>query len=214
MVDFLGSLPMPLQHNECMPSYTDNSTRKVESNGAWHLKCSIVDPYGNEHNQGYQTKANDRELSKFCKLNDIMAAKTKYDTNLACLLPKQIYSPSVVDWELLNAVGCGEEIEEMLEIKLIEMGGDQEIFCYEAWRRVFDINEPIYVELCHEFYSTYEFNEVVHEDELLSSKLIRFRLAGSNQPLTLLQFAKRLGLYLNKEVGEEGFEIYFHGGLD
>nr|GEV59928.1 hypothetical protein [Tanacetum cinerariifolium] len=45
------------------------------------------------------------------------AAKTRYNTNLARLLPKQIYSPYVVDWGLLNTMGCAEEIEAMLEIK-------------------------------------------------------------------------------------------------
>ncbi|GJV24698.1 hypothetical protein Tco_1377393 [Tanacetum coccineum] len=108
----------------------------------------------------------------------LMAAKTKYDTNLARLLPKQIYSPSVVDWELLDAMRCGEEIEEMLEIKLVE----------------------------------WVFNEVVHDDDLWSSKSIKFRLARRDHSLTLLQFAKRLGLCFN-EVGEEGFEIYFRSGL-
>ncbi|GJW49327.1 hypothetical protein Tco_0090678 [Tanacetum coccineum] len=297
MVAILGSLPVSLQHNEWMPSYDDNYTRKVESDGTWHLKCSIVDPYGNENKKGYQTKATDRKLSKFYKLSDIMspdcykmlevifenpestpfsikpshfvkprkyaallrkcdtrgnhddeagssqpkrtrefktveevmlprvhhnfllwegcsrAAKTKYNTNLTRLLLKQIYSPSVFDWELLNTMGCGEEIEEMLEIKLVKMGGDQEIFIFEAWRRAFDINEPIYAELCHEFYSTYEFNELVQDDELWSSKLIKLRLARRDHSLTLLQFSMLLGFYFNKEVGEEGFETYFRGGL-
>ncbi|GJY00325.1 hypothetical protein Tco_0357343 [Tanacetum coccineum] len=101
----------------------------------------------------------------------------------------------------------------MLEIKLVEMGGDQQIFRSEAWRRAFDINEPIYAELCHEFYYTYEFNDVVHDDDLWSSKSIKFRLARRDHSLTLLQFAKRLGLCFNEEVGEEGFEIYFRSGL-
>ncbi|GKC92043.1 hypothetical protein Tco_1157485, partial [Tanacetum coccineum] len=50
--DLERSLQVPLQHNEWMPSYADNSKRKVEGDGAWHLKCSIVDPYGNKYNQG------------------------------------------------------------------------------------------------------------------------------------------------------------------
>ncbi|GJY35241.1 hypothetical protein Tco_0420619 [Tanacetum coccineum] len=56
-------------------------------------------------------------------------------------------------------MGCAEEIEAMLEIKVYEMGGEEDIFNSEAWRRAFDINEPIYTELCHEFYSTYKFDE-------------------------------------------------------
>nr|GEW91575.1 hypothetical protein [Tanacetum cinerariifolium] len=73
---------------------------------------------------------------------------------------------------------CGKEIEDILEIKLVETGHDQEIFRSESW-----------------------------------SKLIKFRLARRDHSLTLLQFAKCLGLYFNKEVGEEGVETYFLGGL-
>nr|GEX62647.1 hypothetical protein [Tanacetum cinerariifolium] len=50
----------------------------------------------------------------------------------------------------------------MLKIKVYEMGGQEETFAYEAWRNAFDINEPIYTELCHDFYSTYEFDEEVY----------------------------------------------------
>ncbi|GJZ13354.1 hypothetical protein Tco_0548584 [Tanacetum coccineum] len=52
------------------------------------------------------------------------------------------------------------EIDDMLRIRLREAGSDEEIFVSVAWIRAFNINEPIYAELCHEFYSTYEFNEV------------------------------------------------------
>ncbi|GJX60471.1 hypothetical protein Tco_0291861 [Tanacetum coccineum] len=75
-LDCDNPMDLSLQHNEWMPSYADNFTRKVESDGAWNLKCrkcSIVDPYGNEYNHGYQTKATDMELSKFYKLSDIMS---------------------------------------------------------------------------------------------------------------------------------------------
>ncbi|GKE88619.1 hypothetical protein Tco_1566094, partial [Tanacetum coccineum] len=64
------------------------------------------------------------------------------------------------------------EIEEVLQIKVYEMGGQKEIFTSEAWRSAFDIKEPIYAELCHEFYSTYEFDEVVTDEELITKKLI------------------------------------------
>ncbi|GJS43506.1 hypothetical protein Tco_0568549 [Tanacetum coccineum] len=109
------------------------------------------------------------------------AAKTRYNINLARLLPKQIYSPYVVDWGLSNNMRCAKEIEEMLEIKVYEIGRQQEIFTSKAWRRLFDINERIYTELCHEFNSTYTFNEV--------------------------------WLYHADEINDEGFEVYFQGGL-
>ncbi|GJZ50114.1 hypothetical protein Tco_0604304 [Tanacetum coccineum] len=116
------------------------------------------------------------------------AAKTKYNTNFAHLLPNQIYSPCIVDWGVLNLMGYTKEIEAMFEIKVYEVGGQEEIFSSEAWRRAFDINEPIYTELCYEFYSTYKFDEVVTDDELMTKKLIKFRLG-------------------------EGFEVYIQGGL-
>ncbi|GJZ40725.1 hypothetical protein Tco_0587611 [Tanacetum coccineum] len=141
------------------------------------------------------------------------ATKTKYNTNLTRLLPKHIYSPCIVDWNVLNTLGCAETIDEMLKIKVYKMGGQGEIFTSEAWRHAFDINEPIYTELCHEFYSTYEYDEVVIDEELITKKLIKFRLGGRGHLLTLLEFARRLGLYNSHEIREEGFEVYFQGGL-
>ncbi|GKC70344.1 hypothetical protein Tco_1116227 [Tanacetum coccineum] len=101
----------------------------------------------------------------------------------------------------------------MLEIKVYEVGRQEEIFSSEAWRRVFNINEPIYTELCHEFYSTYEFYKIVTDDELMTKKLIKFRLGGRGHTLTLLEFARRLSLYHSDEINEEGFEVYFQRGL-
>ncbi|GKD90287.1 hypothetical protein Tco_1365794, partial [Tanacetum coccineum] len=88
-----------------------------------------------------------------------------------------------------------------------------EIFTSVAWIRAFNINEPIYAELCHEFYSTYEFDEVCADDELQTKKIIKFRLGGRAHSLTLLEFARRLGLYQAVELEEEGFNVYFEGGL-
>nr|GEW55198.1 hypothetical protein [Tanacetum cinerariifolium] len=67
---------------------------------------------------------------------------------------------------VLNTLGCGDVIEEMLEIKVYEIGGDEVLFTSEAWRCAFDINEPIYTELCHDFYATYKFKEEVLDEEL------------------------------------------------
>ncbi|GJR98687.1 hypothetical protein Tco_0270861 [Tanacetum coccineum] len=101
----------------------------------------------------------------------------------------------------------------MLEIKVYETGNQEEIFSSEACRRVFDINEPIYTELCHEFYSTYKFDEVCDDDEVRTNKVIKFQLCGRAHSLTLLEFARRLDLYHSDEVNKEGFDVYFQGGL-
>ncbi|GJX32685.1 hypothetical protein Tco_0242540 [Tanacetum coccineum] len=98
-------------------------------------------------------------------------------------------------------------------VPLREAGSDEEIFTSVAWIRAFNINEPIYVELCHKFYLTYEFDEVCADDELQTKKIIKFRLCGRAHSLTLLEFARRLGLYQAVELEEEGFNVYFEGGL-
>nr|GEY53711.1 hypothetical protein [Tanacetum cinerariifolium] len=51
------------------------------------------------------------------------------------------------------------------------------------------------------------------DDELQSKKIIIFRLAGRAHNLTLLEFARILGLYQVTELKEEGFNSYFEGGL-
>ncbi|GJW38303.1 hypothetical protein Tco_0064148 [Tanacetum coccineum] len=114
---------------------------------------------------------------------------------------------------MLNQMACGEEIDEMLTIKLFVAGTNEEIFTSEAWTNAFNIDEPIYSELCHKFNSTYEFDEVCVDDELRTKKIIKFRLYGRAFSWTLLELAKRLGLYHSLEIEEEGFDVYFQGGL-
>nr|GEX77731.1 hypothetical protein [Tanacetum cinerariifolium] len=46
-----------------------------------------------------------------------------------------------------------------------------------------------------------------------SKKIIRFRLGGRAYNLTLLEFTQRLGLYQVTKLEEEGFNVYFEGGL-
>ncbi|GJT14177.1 hypothetical protein Tco_0861219 [Tanacetum coccineum] len=139
-------------------------------------------------------------------------AKSRYNTRLAQLLPRHIYSPCIVNWDVLNRMDCDGEIDDMLRIRVCEAESDEEIFTSVAWIRAFNINEPIYAELCHEFYSTYEFDEVCADDELQTKKIIKFRLGGRGHNLTLLEFARRLGLYQAVELEEDGFNVYFERG--
>nr|GEV77566.1 zf-CCHC domain-containing protein/DUF4219 domain-containing protein/UBN2 domain-containing protein [Tanacetum cinerariifolium] len=95
------------------------------------------------------------------------SAKTRYNTKLAHLLPKPIYSPCIVDWRMLNIMGCGEEIENMLKIKVYEAGIQKEIFSSEAWRRVFDIKEPIYTEFAMSFTRPISLMRLIPKDPAL-----------------------------------------------
>ncbi|GJU36080.1 hypothetical protein Tco_1184434 [Tanacetum coccineum] len=83
-------------------------------------------------------------------------AKSRYNTRLAQLLPRHIYSPCVVNWDVLNRMGCDGEIDD---------------------------------------------------------KSFKFRLGGRGYSLTLLEFAQSLGLYQAVKLEEEGFNVYFEGGL-
>ncbi|GKE19160.1 hypothetical protein Tco_1426737, partial [Tanacetum coccineum] len=105
------------------------------------------------------------------------------------------------------------EIDDMLRIWVREAELEEEVFTSVAWIRAFNINEPIYAKLFHEFYSTYEFDEVCVDDELHSKKIIKFRLGGRAHSLTLLEFARILGLYQAVKLEEDGFNVYFEGGL-
>ncbi|GKB27136.1 hypothetical protein Tco_0866537 [Tanacetum coccineum] len=102
---------------------------------------------------------------------------------------------------------------KLQSINLKEAQSDEEIFVSVSWVKAFSIHEPIYPELCHKFYATYEFDEVCADDELQSKKIMSFRLRGRAHSLTLLEFARRLGLYHADELEEEGFDTYFQGGL-
>nr|GEU84313.1 reverse transcriptase domain-containing protein [Tanacetum cinerariifolium] len=50
-------------------------------------------------------------------------AKSRYNTKLANLLPRQIYSPCVVNWDVLNRMGCDGEIDDMLRISFLGHAG-------------------------------------------------------------------------------------------
>ncbi|GJX59164.1 hypothetical protein Tco_0290554 [Tanacetum coccineum] len=106
-------------------------------------------------------------------------------------LPTLIYSPQIrIGRVVYTRLDCEDEIDQMLKISLKEAQTEEEVFFSVAWVRAFNIREPIYPELCREFYATYEFDEVCADNEL-----------------------QRLGLYHADELEEEGFDTYFQGGL-
>ncbi|GKB40566.1 hypothetical protein Tco_0885508 [Tanacetum coccineum] len=145
---------------------------------------------------------NDNEEEYIIKRNSfgalVYGAKSSKYLNCTNLMDRALTLQEVLNpfrkicvWKkviVLNNMVCAEEIKSMLEIKVYETRSQEEIFSSEEWRRVFDINEPIYTELCHEFYSTYDFNEVCANDELRTKKVIKFRLCVHAHSLTLLEF--------------------------
>ncbi|GJS89083.1 hypothetical protein Tco_0771719 [Tanacetum coccineum] len=77
----------------------------------------------------------------------------------------------------------GRVLHEFLLVN--EMGSNAVLFTSNAWKRAFDINEPIYIELCYDFYATFEFDEAVADDELMTKKSIKFRQCGKAYAMSL-----------------------------
>ncbi|GJW80983.1 hypothetical protein Tco_0144958, partial [Tanacetum coccineum] len=202
-------------------------TKEEESTGQWRTEIRLTDPYGNIYLQGFTTKKTDWKLSKYYKLSDIMSPNLWEHT----MIRPDHQDPNALDkmkpwkryyYHKFTMSSCygkdvaemqSLEIDDMLRIRMRETGSNEEIFTSVAWIRAFNINEPINAELCHEFYSTYEFDKVYADDELQTKNIIKFRLGRCAQSLTLLEFARRLGLYQAIELDEEGFNVYFKGGL-
>ncbi|GJZ31522.1 hypothetical protein Tco_0576569 [Tanacetum coccineum] len=200
-VSFLGSLPVPLKHVNWKPDYKGCYTKEEEATGQWRTEIRLTDSYGNIYLQGFTTKKMDRKLSKYHKLSDIMSPNWKVAAmrrSLGCTLMKwDVDGGIMICWRISGVkLKTTEETNHIL-----------------AWIRAFNIKEPIYVELCHEFYSIYEFDEVCVDNELQSKKIIKFRLGERAHNLTLLECAHRLGLYHADELEEDGFDVYFQGGL-
>ncbi|GJZ86115.1 hypothetical protein Tco_0657725 [Tanacetum coccineum] len=103
----------------------------------------------------------------------------QYETVEEAMLPR-VYHEFLL-WDTSNR--AAKNIEAMLEIKVYEVGGQE------------------------------EFDEVVMDHELLTKKLIKFRLGGRGHTLTLVEFARRLGLYHSAKINKARFEVYFRGGL-
>ncbi|GJT34554.1 ribonuclease H-like domain-containing protein [Tanacetum coccineum] len=197
VVSFLGSLRVTLQHAEWKPDYTGCFNRKEDSDGQWHAQIRLTDPYGNIYDKGFTIRKHDDEAG-----SSRPKRSRQYETMEVVLLPQ-------VHYEFLQWEGCNKDTKS--RINLCEAGTNEEIFTYVVWIGAFNINEPIYSELCHEFYSTYEFDEVCANDELKTKKIIKFRLGGRAHSLALLEFARRLGLYHSEELDAESFDVHQNG---
>nr|GEZ15437.1 hypothetical protein [Tanacetum cinerariifolium] len=107
---------------------------------------------------------------------------------------------------VLNTLGYGDVIEKMLDIKVYKMGGYEVLFTFKAWRHAIDNNEPIYTELCHEIYSTYEFEEYVLDEELTND----YHINANEYWLSISSYDKvhRNELWLMNMFGAKNREGY------
>nr|GEU98841.1 hypothetical protein [Tanacetum cinerariifolium] len=214
-VSILGSLPVPLKQVNWKPDYKGSYTKEKEATRQWRTEIRLTDPYGNIYLQGFTTKKTDQKLSKYHKLSDIMSPNWFMEYSTRSTWNKG--TPGTHDGEAGSSRSKRLRQHEIVEEVFLPQV-HHEFLLWEGCSRdtksrAFNINEPIYVELCHKFYSIYEFDEVYVDDELQSKNIIKFRLGGRAHSLTLLEFAQRLGLYQAVELEEDGFNVYFEGGL-
>lgn len=141
------------------------------------------------------------------------STKIRYNNRIDPLLYRQVYYPHVTNIYFFDTIWCRDELSEMLTIRLMDEGTNEESFQSVAWARSFSTKEKIYPELCREFYATFEFNEICVQEDLRTKPIIHFRLFGKDQELTLVQFARRLGLYDAEELDEPRLNNYFDNGL-
>ncbi|GJS66766.1 hypothetical protein Tco_0681330 [Tanacetum coccineum] len=134
------------------------------------LTLPLKEPYDHEARSSRAKRSRNVETVEEALLPDVhheflewrgcsREAKSRCNSRLVTLLPKLIYSLQIVDWQLLHKIGCGDEIDQMLKISLNEAQSEEEIFFSVAWVRAFNTREPIYPELCREFYATYKFDK-------------------------------------------------------
>ncbi|PWA80942.1 protein ROOT HAIR DEFECTIVE 3 [Artemisia annua] len=107
----------------------------------------------------------------------------KYQEKLTELRSRQIEPARTIDWELLEQFNLADEIRGLLGIEYTN--GEVKIKSPE-WGNLFSIVEPIYRELCLEFFATYQFNE--KSRDYTNDKALTFRLGGSDHSCSVKEF--------------------------
>ncbi|GJU78331.1 hypothetical protein Tco_1275401 [Tanacetum coccineum] len=128
-VSFLGSLPIPLQHVNWKPDYKGCYTNEEEAKGQWHTEIRTMGGNDDEAGSSRSKRSRKNETVEELLLSQVhhefllwegcnRDAKSRYNTKLANLVPRHVYSPCVVNWDILNGMGYDGEIDDMLRIKL------------------------------------------------------------------------------------------------
>ncbi|GKA22859.1 ribonuclease H-like domain-containing protein [Tanacetum coccineum] len=198
VVSFQGSLPAKVRDVEWKPDYKLCYSNPKLATRHWKTEIRLTDPYENIYMQAFVTKPTKRILSQYHKLSDIM-------------------SPNLfVELQVHTIMRPGHPMPNALEMLKPSKKHYSQMFTMNSWNGEVAVEKQslvITLELCRKFYATYKFDEVCADDELQSKKIISFKLRRRAYNLTLLEFARRLGLYHAEELEEEIFDTYFQGGL-
>ena len=126
----------------------------------------------------------------------------KWKKKLADIKKKEVYVPNRIDWEWLQTVRYEEELAPYL-LREFQHGGESMI-C-DGWSRVFRMQEPVYLELCLEFFSTVSFTGGV---DLYHPASFTFCLGGEYHQCSVVDLACRLGIYDQPLVSTNLFRAF------
>ncbi|GJW31509.1 hypothetical protein Tco_0051541 [Tanacetum coccineum] len=130
-VSFLGSLRVPLKHVNWKPDYKGSYTKEKEATGQWvaDIKSEELDQVG--ITEGTYTMG-------------------KHDDEAGSSRSKRPRQHETVEEDVLNRMGCDGEIDDMMRIRLREVGSNEEIFTFVAWIRAFKSLNILWQILYHE----------------------------------------------------------------
>lgn len=122
----------------------------------------------------------------------------KHQSRLSLLLTKKFGRSISIDWPSMEALGVSTQLKSYL----VHTKEDGQLYP-KAWLRLFDIREPVYRELCYEFFATFYFDTLC--DDYDRDNMISFHLGGKDHSMSLRTFATTMGLYTREEVLSHDF---------
>ena len=115
------------------------------------------------------------------------------------LLHNQVDSGAVIDWEFLRKQGLEQDF-----LRSFQTNG----FTCPQWKRLFRIQEPVYIELIREFFSTFHF-DLAEESNDVGDTTILFRLGVSIGVARLQSLVGGYGCIVNMRPLREGLCVCF-----
>ncbi|GJU70450.1 hypothetical protein Tco_1256709 [Tanacetum coccineum] len=97
-------------------------------------------------------------------LAQIDIEKQAYNARLAELQVRNIATPKLIDWGVLDEIGFHRELKKMFRIKFKE--DDELVIICRAWLQAFKVKEDVYKEWCLEFFSTLCVDEQIKVEHI------------------------------------------------
>lgn len=126
-----------------------------------------------------------------------------YTNMLGWIYNREFVISPTIDWNKLNEIGIFERLHPYLINTYVENGIS---FTCNRWKILFSIKEPIFKELCVEFFSTISFEAKTIDPHFFTT--LFFRVSGQYRECSLVKFAWRMGLYEQHEAMSPIFDKF------